>query len=285
MMPISAQTFEYIRQLVLSRSAIVLDTGKEYLVDSRLSALAKSHGFSSLDEFASALSSAPFGSMHRQTIESMTTNETSFFRDIHPFDALKNEIIPDILARNATSKTISIWCGAASSGQEPYTVAMLLRENFPQLRNWKVTFIASDLSNAVLAKARSGRYSQLEVNRGLPAPFMVKYFTRAGTEWVINEDIRAMIDFRELNLIERWTPMPKLDLVMMRNVLIYFDVATKKAILSKIRNVMDPVGYLMLGGAETTMGLDDQFVRVSFDKGVAYRQTSAVSAERNHAAA
>ena len=279
------KTFGYIRQLVLARSAIVLEAGKEYLVESRLGPLAKVHGFATLDDFADAMAVAAFGTMHRQTVEAMTTNETSFFRDIHPFDALKKTLIPEVLARKAASRQLNIWCAAASSGQEPYSVAMLLREHFPELASWKITFIATDLSNAVLAKARSGRYGQLEVNRGLPAPLMVKYFTKDGTEWVIRDDIRNMIDFRELNLIEKWPLMPVFDIVMIRNVLIYFDIATKKQILKNIRGVMSPNGILMLGGAETTMGLDDQFERVQVEKGVAYRQVGAAGAGRANVAA
>jgi len=284
-MAMTAKTFGYIRQLVLARSAIVLEPGKEYLVESRLGPLSKVHGFATLDEFADAMDKAPYGTMHRQTVEAMTTNETSFFRDIHPFEALKKTLIPEVLAKKAASRQLNIWCAAASSGQEPYSVAMLLRESFPELASWKVTFIATDLSNAVLAKARSGRYGQLEVNRGLPAPLLVKYFTKDGTEWIIREDIRSMIDFRELNLIEKWPLMPVFDIVMIRNVLIYFDIPTKKQILKNIRQVMSPTGILMLGGAETTMGIDESFERVQVDKGVAYRQISAASAGSKYVAA
>lgn len=284
-MTITARTFEFVSQLVVTRAAIVLDAGKEYLVESRLGPVAKAHGFGSIDDLATAMASAPHGAMHRDTVEAMTTNETSFFRDIHPFEALKKAILPDIIARNAASRQLTIWCGAASSGQESYSVAMLVREHFPELRNWKLTFIATDLSNAILAKARSGRYTQLEVNRGLPAPLLVKYFTKDGMEWVIKDELRQMIDFRELNLIERWPMMSQVDIVMMRNVLIYFDVSTKKTILRNVRAVMSPQGYLMLGGAETTMGLDDQLERVQVDKGVAYRKVGAAGATRIHVAA
>jgi chemotaxis protein methyltransferase CheR len=277
-MAMTTQTFDWVRQLVLARSAIVLDEGKQYLVDSRLQPLARQFGFSSIDEFVTSMIALPFGSMHRATVEAMTTNETSFFRDNHPFEALRKEIIPELLTRRASTRQLNIWCGAASSGQESYSVAMMLREHFPQLRDWKLSFTATDLSNAILAKARSGRYSQLEVNRGLPAPLLVKYFTKDGAEWVIKEELRQMIDFRELNLIERWPAMPTMDLVMLRNVLIYFDVETKRSILRSVRRVMAPGAYLMLGGAETTMGIDDQFERVSADKSVAYRVTTSVPA-------
>lgn len=279
------KTFAYICELVLTRSAIVLDVGKEYLVDSRLTPLARSLGFDSLEEFGATLSRTPFDSMHRQAVEAMTTNETSFCRDIHPFEAMRNVIIPNIMKRKEASRRLNIWCAAASTGQEPYTVAMLLREHFPVLRDWQIYFLATDLSNAVLAKARKGSYSQLEVNRGLSATLLVKYFTREGSEWRLKEDVRSMIEFRELNLIERWPAMPTMDLVLMRNVLIYFDVATKKSILQGIRNVMSPQGYLMLGGAESTMGLDNEFSRVAVDKGVAYRLAADVQEGKTYDAA
>ena len=279
-MPMTAQTFDWVRQLVLTRSAIVLEKGKEYLVESRLGPLSRSFGFATIDDFVAAMSATTFGTMHRATVEAMTTNETSFFRDIHPFEALRKVILPEIIARRQATKHLSIWCGAASSGQESYSIAMLIREHFPVLRDWRLTFISTDLSNAILAKARSGRYSQLEVNRGLPAPLLVKYFTKDGADWVLKDDIRQMVDFRELNLIERWPAMPPIDLVMLRNVLIYFDVETKRAILRNVRQVMAPGAYLMLGGAETTLGLDDQFERVQVDKGVAYRQGTGATSGR-----
>lgn len=284
-MAMTAKTFEYVRQLVLSRSAIVLEPGKEYLVESRLLPLAKVHGFADLDSFVEAMAANSFNTMHRQAVEAMTTNETSFFRDHHPFEALRTHIIPELITRKAASKQLNIWCAAASTGQEPYSVAMLLREHFPVLTSWKLTFIATDLSTQVLAKARSGRYGQLEVNRGLPAPMLVKYFTKDGTEWVVKDELRNMIDYRELNLIENWPALPTFDLVMIRNVLIYFDVPTKKKILGNIRQRLAPHGYLMLGGAETTMGIDEQFERVQIDKGVAYRQAGNGPTGKSYAAA
>ncbi len=281
----SPRTFEYVQQLVLRRSAIVLEPGKEYLVESRLVPLAKACGFPDLDSFADTMASTPYGALHRQTVEAMTTNETSFFRDIHPFDALRKTILPELIARKASARQLNIWCAAASTGQEPYSVAMLLRDHFPELATWQLSFLATDLSSAVLAKAKSGRYGQLEVNRGLPAPLLVKHFEKDGTEWVIKESFRKMVDYRELNLVEPWPAMPTLDLVMIRNVLIYFDVPTKKQILTSIRQRLAPHGYLMLGGAESTMGLDDQYERVQIEKGVAYRHRSDANSGRGYAAA
>ena len=279
-MAMSPQSYSYICELVRARSAIVLDAGKEYLVESRLIPYARTAGFASIDELAAAMERTPFGAMHRGAIEAMTTNETSFFRDIHPFDTLRTEVIPEIMARRSAERTLNFWCAAASTGQESYSVAMLLREHFPALKDWKLHFLATDLSTATLAKARSGRYSQLEVNRGLPAPLLVKYFTKVGMEWQVNDDIRGMVEFRELNLIERWPAMPKCDIVFMRNVLIYFDVEVKRQILANVRSVMDPNGYLLLGSAETTMAIDDKFERVQMGRGVTYRLASAATAIR-----
>jgi len=283
-MTMSEATFAFVSKLVVNRSAIVLEAGKEYLVESRLNPVAKLHGFSSVDHLVAAMASSSFGTMHRDSVEAMTTNETSFFRDVHPFEALKMSIIPELITSKAATRQLNIWCGAASSGQESYSVAMLLRDSFPELRNWNVTFLSTDLSNPILAKARSGTYSQLEVNRGLPVQLLVKHFTKDGLNWKINSDIRQMIDFRELNLIEKWPVMPPMDVVMMRNVLIYFDIPTKKRILAAIRSVMSPAGYLMLGGAETTMGLDTAFERAQLGKGVAYRQVAHATRRENAAA-
>lgn len=279
-MAISPATFDYFRQLVQQRSAIVLEPGKEYLVESRLAGLARNNGFTNVDELARQLIRSPFDSLHRRVVEEMTTNETSFFRDIYPFDALRKQVIPELLQRRANDQRLNIWCAASSTGQEPYSIAMILRENFPQLRNWKVNILATDISTQVLARARSGRYSQLEVNRGLPAPLMVRYFTKDGTEWVLKDDIRQMVEFRELNLAERWIGLPQFDVVFMRNVLIYFDVQMKKDILAKIRQVMRPDGWFFLGNAETTMALDENFERSQVDKAVSYRLASA---RREHA--
>jgi chemotaxis protein methyltransferase CheR len=254
--------FDYICKLLHQRSAIALEAGKEYLVESRLNPVAKREGLGSLEALVTKLRAEPFNGLHRKVVEAMTTNETSFFRDLHPFEALKQSIIPELIQQRAAERALNIWCGASSSGQEPYSLAMLVREYFPALATWNLRFIASDLSDEMLARARAGRYTQLEVNRGLPATLLVKYFQKQGLEWQIQEELRRMIEFRNINLAEAWPPLPPLDLMMLRNVMIYFDVDTKKAILGKIRRLLKPDGYLFLGGAETTLNLDDSFVRV-----------------------
>jgi chemotaxis protein methyltransferase CheR len=207
----------------------------------------------------------------------MTTNETSFFRDAAPFDVLRKNVIPDLLAKRAARKSLNIWCAASSSGQEPYTIAMTLFESIPNIKDWKINFIASDLSKNMLERSRAGKYSQLEVNRGLPVQMLVKYFKKDGLEWQIDSRLRELIDFREVNLLNTWPLFQPLDIVFIRNVLIYFDAPTKKEIFRKIRGVMAPDGYLFLGGAETTMNLDDSFARLPMDRSGCYQLKSSLA--------
>lgn len=269
-MGLSAGDFQFVSDFVRKRTAIVLEEEKTYLVETRLSALARREGIESLEVLIGYLRGRNPNGLEEKVVDAMTTNETSFFRDVHPFEALKNDILPRAIERNAASKRIAIWCAASSSGQEPYTIAMLIREKFPELADWNLTFIASDISDEMLERCRRGVYSQLEVNRGLPATYLVKYFEKDGAEWRIREDIRMMIDFRQVNLIGDWPFMPRLDIVFIRNVLIYFDVDTKRKILGGIRERMVPGGVLFLGGAETTMNIDPAYVRMKLERGNCY---------------
>jgi chemotaxis protein methyltransferase CheR len=264
--------FEFLTSIIRQDSAIVLEKGKEYLVESRLTPVAKEHGLESLQHLVEMLKKPGSASLRGEVVEALTTNETSFFRDIEPFEALKGTLLPELIQKRSDKKQLSIWCAASSTGQEPYTMAMLLREHFPQLRDWKVTFIATDLSKEVLEKARSGVFSQMEVNRGLPVTYLVKYFEKNGAQFRIKDDIRNMIRFDELNLIKPFTIIPEVDLVLIRNVLIYFDVPMKKEILGKIRKVLRPDGFLLLGAAETTLNLDDKFERRAVGKSSCYHQ-------------
>jgi chemotaxis protein methyltransferase CheR len=259
---------------VYRQAAIVLEKEKTYLMEARLTPLLRQHGISSLAQMVAEMRRQPNNGLHWQVVEAMTTNETSFFRDLHPFELLKKNVLPELIKRRAPLRQLNIWCAAASSGQEPYTILMMLRENFPELLRWKLTFIASDISKEMLDRCREGCYSQLEVNRGLPAPLLVKYFQKIGTEWQIKEDLRRMVDFRQINLAQSWPLFPPMDVIFMRNVLIYFDIGTKKAILARVRKSLKPDGYLFLGGVETTMNLDDCFKRVQIDK-TAYYQFGA----------
>jgi len=183
---------------------------------------------------------------------------------------MRHQIIPNLIARRKKERRLNIWCGAASTGQEPFSLAMLLREYFPELVGWSVKIVATDLNKEVLDRARSGRYRQMDVNRGLPAPLLVKYFRQRATMWELREEVRNLVEFRELNLALAWPAMPTPDLILLRNVMIYFDVVTKKAILARLHGLLAPDGYLMLGSAETTMNLDDRFDRTVFGKAVSY---------------
>jgi chemotaxis protein methyltransferase CheR len=266
-----------ICDLVRRRSGIDMDSTKEYLVEARMIPLVRKLGLGSITELVSKLK-LHVATVERDVVDAMTTNETSFFRDGTPFEALKKSVIPELISRRLMEKRLNIWCAASSTGQEPYTIAMLLRENFPQLISWKLTFIASDLSRDVLERARAGRFSQLEINRGLPAAMMVKYFKKDGLHWELVPEIRSMIEFKEINLLEKWPTMPQLDLIFIRNVLIYFNQDTKKQIFQKLRGMMRPDGYLFLGVAETTMGVDEQLVRGKNEKSGCYQIKSAMKA-------
>jgi chemotaxis protein methyltransferase CheR len=272
-MPISAGEFSFVCDLVRERSAIVLEPGKEYLVESRLSAVARGEGFGSLEQLLAELHSHPSNGLHQRVVEAMTTNETTFFRDIHPYDALRQTVLPELLRVRAAERQLVIWSAACSSGQEPYSIAIALKELGSLLAGWSVRIVATDLSTEMLARAREGRFSQIEMNRGLPAQYLVKYFTKQGLEWRISDEIRQMVELRELNLAEAWPTLPAPDVVFMRNVLIYFDADTKRAILGRVRRLMRPEGYLFLGGAETTLNLDGAYQRVPIGKAISYRLT------------
>jgi len=256
------QDFEVIRKLLLERSAIVLDTSKMYLVETRLTPLVDALKLNSIEELVAQLRDERANGLYRQIVEAMVTTETSFFRDHHPFEALRKEVIPDLIRRRRDERALCVWCAASSSGQEPYSIALLLKEHFPELNGWKISVLASDLSREVLARAREGRFTQMEVNRGLPASLLVKYFEQHGTQWQLKPVITSMVDFREINLAETWPILPRMDLVLIRNVMIYFEVDTKKAILSKLSRQLRPDGYLLLGAAETTFYLDESYRHV-----------------------
>jgi chemotaxis protein methyltransferase CheR len=270
-MSVSMEAMNYVCDFVYKKSAIVLDTSKDYLIESRLSPIAREQGFGSVDELVVRLRAQRAGELHNKVVEAMTTNETTFFRDIHPFEALKNFILPNLMKDRAVSKKISIWSAASSTGQEPYSIAMLLLEHFPVLASWQVNIVGTDINQSVLEKARNGSYRQLEINRGLPAKLLTKYFDGNGLEWRIKDSVRSMVSFQELNLLDTWNFAEKFDIVFLRNVLIYFDMVTKKNILSRVRKVLQPDGCLFLGGAETTMNVDDAYERVQVSQAVFYR--------------
>ena len=269
-MTLAAADFAYVRELVHRRSAIFLETGKEYLVETRLLAIIQASGEGSLDQLVSRLRSSPEGSLHKRVVEAMTTNETSWFRDRHPYDALESVILPDLLHRRANERRLTIWSAAAASGQEAYSIAMVLHDRLAADPTWTLRVLATDLSEEMVRRTKAGRYSQLEVNRGLPATKLVRHFTRAGTQWQVNEPLRRMVDARQLNLDAPFPPLPPVDVMFLRNVLIYFKVDTKRQVLDRVRRVLRPGGYLVLGAAETTLNVD-AFERVPLDKTTVYR--------------
>jgi chemotaxis protein methyltransferase CheR len=268
----TAGDFGYICDLVREQSALTLEAGKEYLVESRLDPLAREQGFPSFQKMVQSLRSGPFSDLHRKVVEAMTNNETSFFRDARVFSMLTKSILPALVASRSAERSLNIWCAACSTGQEPYSIAMVLREHFPLLGGWDVRIIASDMSRDVLSRAQAGRYSQFEISRGLPAILLVKYFEQHGAAWEISPAIRRMVEFREINLIQPWTALPGMHLILMRNVLIYVDVTMKKTILEKAGRLLTPGGYLLLGGAETTTALDDSFEAVTLQGAVCFQR-------------
>ena len=269
---LAPEDFAYLREVVRQRSAIVLDDSKAYLVESRLVPVARRNGLGSLSELVTRLRADRAGPLHDLVVDAMTTNETSFFRDVHPWTVLEKVWLPELIQRRAAQRTLTIWNAACSSGQEPYSLAMLLRDKFPHIvESWNVRIIATDLSAEMLGRSATGRYTQLEVNRGLPAPLLVKHFRRDGQYWQVSDEVRAMVEFRALNLVAPWPFLPQVDLLFLRNVLIYFDLPTKQRILAKVREVLRPDGLLLLGTAETTLNVDDRFDRVAVDRATAYR--------------
>jgi chemotaxis protein methyltransferase CheR len=254
--------FEYLRELMHLRAAIVLERGKEYLALSRLEPVARDHGLTTVSQLVDKLRTRELTSaLHDQVVDALTTNETTFFRDYNPWESLRTLVMPALLARKERTRTLAIWSAGCSSGQEPYSIAMSIREHFPELLTWQLSILGTDISGSVLDRARAGRYGQLEVNRGLPAHLLVRHFTRAGMEWEIEEPIRRMVRFERHNLNEPWPSMPPFDLVLMRNVMIYFETEAKRQVLAKMHDQLAPHGYLLLGASETTYSLSDDFIR------------------------
>jgi chemotaxis protein methyltransferase CheR len=268
---LETQEFEYLRQFLAHHSAVMLDEGKGYLAESRLTPLAYREGMDSVQELLAKIRKTSFNDLHRKVLDAMMNNETWFFRDHLPFEALRRAIIPELMADRAATRRLNFWSAASSSGQEAYSIAMTIKEEFGGLPGWTISIIGTDLSSAILRRARDGRYSQLEINRGLPAKYLAKYFTREGSDWILSPVIRSMVEFRELNLATPWCNLPKFDTVFFRNVLIYFEVERKREMFSRLVSAMKPDGYLLLGAAETTYGLCDSFARISWDKTAYFR--------------
>jgi chemotaxis protein methyltransferase CheR len=240
-----AEDFEYLRRLLLDEAAIVLEDAKGYFAEARLDALARREGIASATDLIALLKLGQPDGLRSKAVEAMTQNETSFFRDARPFEEIRRSILPELIGRRLEDRRLRIWSAACSSGQEPYSLALLILETFPELAGWDVSILASDLSTEMVSRGRAGRYTQAEMNRGLPASLLVKYFRREGLEWS--------------------------DLIALRNVLIYLGIEDRKAILAKVARALAPDGYLWLGTAESTINVDDRFERVEPERGSFYR--------------
>lgn len=267
-MTLAADTFAYVADLVRQRSAISLEPGKEYLVESRLAPLARERGMD-VDAYVRALRAQPRESELMGVVEALTTNETSWFRDQTPFVALSQHVVPALRAHLGRLDSLRVWSAACSTGQEPYSIAMVLDGTLDAGTALSIT--ATDLSEQVLARARAGTYTQLEINRGLPAPMLVRHFQRAGAHWQVSDPLRKVITFRRHNLLDPAPAGGPFDVVFLRNVLIYFDLAVKRAVLDRVLRAMRPGGYLVLGAAETTLGVHDGFERVEAGRACLHR--------------
>lgn len=265
--------FAYLADLLKQRSGLILTPDKEYLLESRLRPLIRSRGLTDFREFVSALRTGD-RSLANDVVEAMTTNETSFFRDIKPFQLVRNVVLPALLAARTGTRQLRIWCAACSTGQEPYSLAMVLEDERARLDAWTWQIVATDIAPSVLTKAQNGLYSQFEVQRGLPTPMLLKHFAKVGDSWQLKDEIRRRVMFKTANLLDDLRGLGRFDLIFLRNVLIYFDPDTKRAILDKVSHQLAADGFLFLGGAETVIGVTEAFEPVPDQRGI-YRPTGA----------
>ncbi len=256
---ITPENYAYLQNQVYKESGIVLDETKLYLLESRLMPIVQKNQLGGLNDLCALLKAVNGLPLRQQVVEAMTTNETLFFRDATVFDALQKTILPELIESRKGARILNFWSAAASSGQEAYSLAIILLE--AGLSGWKIRILGTDLNNQILDRARAGRYLQIEVNRGLPAKYLVKYFYRVGLEWQIKDELRRMVEFQAFDLRKSMRTMGPFDLIFCRNVLIYFDVETKKRILAELRGALYHKGLLLLGTAESTLNIDDQFGR------------------------
>lgn len=262
------QDYDFLRTCLKERSGLVLSADKQYLVESRLLPIARKTSLNGLAELVTTLKRGDAEALMTMVVEAMTTNETYFFRDKTPFENFRSTILPALLAARPNSRHIRIWCAAASTGQEPYSLAILLKEMGREVDGCRIDIFASDISKEVLEKARQGIYSQFEAQRGLPIQLLIKYFTQVGDLWQVAPEIRAMVKFHQFNLLSDFTHLGMFDLVFCRNLLIYFGQATKADLLERLAQVIHEDGYLVLGAAETVVGLTDSFKIVADKRGL-----------------
>ena len=264
----SPQDFDFISTLIKSRSGLVLTPDKSYLLESRLMPVARKHGLKGLDELIGVMRTRKEEALIIEVTEAMTTNESFFFRDIKPFDLLRDEVLPPLLEKRAAQKHLRVWCAAASSGQEPYSIAIVLKELGAKMAGWKVDMVGTDISHDILNKAKGGQYSQFEVQRGMPITLLLKYFDKKDETWQIKDEIRNMVQYKYWNLLDDLKGLGGFDIVFCRNVLLYFEPETKAQVLDRIRSVMAEDGFLTLGAAETVVGITNAFQISSLGRGM-----------------
>ena len=259
--------YEYLRKFLKERSGLDLSADKQYLVESRLLPLARKAGLGDIPSLVQKIKNGD-GRLSNDVVEAMTTNETFFFRDKIPFDHLRDTILPGLIQARAARRSLRIWSAASSTGQEPYSIAMCLKEKGAALAGWRIEIVATDLSQEVLEKSKAGVYSQFEVQRGLPIQLLVKYFTQSGDIWQLNADVRSMVQFRQLNLLQDFSHLGTFDIIFCRNVLIYFDQDTKAVIFERMARAIEGDGTLLLGAAESVVGVTDAFRPVTDRRGL-----------------
>ena len=271
--------FDIYKDLLKEKSGLELTQDKSYLIESRLNPVAKKWGYENIGNMTNVLRAVPPKELINDIVEAMTTNETSFFRDSRPFDIFKDTVLPYFKEKQGSNKHLRIWCAAASSGQEPYSLAMILKEEAAKMPGWQFTITATDISGEILEQAKEGVYSQFEVQRGLPIMLLMKYFTQDGDKWLVNDDIKKMVDYKYFNLLDSMVALGQFDVVFCRNVLIYFDQSMKKDVMERIGKQMTDDGFFFLGGAETVLGITDQFKAVPNVRGL-YAKPESVHTEQ-----
>jgi chemotaxis protein methyltransferase CheR len=272
---ISAADFEYVAGLVRQRLGIRLEPDKGYLVESRFGRICERMGLRSVGELVDRLRGGAPESLMAEAMEAMTTNETYFFRDGTPFEVLRDKVLPRLLEAKRGERSLNIWSAACATGQEPYSIAITLKEGFPQLADWNVQIFASDVAKAVLEKAGAGLFTQAEANRGLAPELLRRYFAPEGQAWRLREEIRRMVKFWPVNLSREWPVLPRMDIIFLRNVLIYMDEASKRSIMTRAHGLLRPDGFLFLGAAESTFNLADLFRRTEWEVSGCFRPVVA----------
>lgn len=268
------ETLNFFFSLLRKESGLTLDESKGYLIETRLEPVASKEGFSSIDDLGRYIRKNPLSGIRQKVVDAMMTTETSFFRDVTPFEVVKNALLPNLIKANNKTRRIRIWSAGCSTGQEPYSIAMILHEMTPALRLWDVKILATDIAEGTLERAKAGIYSQYEVRRGLPATYLTRFLFQCGNKWEIRPEVKRFVKFQKLNLLSGFSGIGDFDIIFCRNVLIYFDVNTKAKIMEQFTRVLSPDGVLLLGGTETPLGITDRFVRVESVKGVYYKKNT-----------